>query len=432
MPVNLKDSPLLIAFPIALALLAAGCGSDSAPTSTVISGQVVKGPVSGSSVCVYAVTGGVKDTSTLVPCVSTDAAGNYTFTSFSYTGDVAIEATGGTYKNEATGLTTTLGAPLKTLMSAQGGTMSGVVTPLTTIAYSSSSALSNAAFTQAAGIVATQAGLAGTNILTTVPTFAGANGITATNAYATVLGAFAQYQQTGGFTTAQALSAWTSANQAAFQTAISVYAAYAGVIAANLPSTLNFAAATTTTGTTASTTTSNTAASGTGTGTGTPPTATATVTGQRILLTYSAATADYNGSAVTIDLPESASSAFPGTVNAVTPSYFQASPARQVQFTFASPGGTGIAVIVPGTYTVGATTGLWATAFYNEGATNGWEGTSGTLVVESVVGDIVTFRFVDVRLAPSRRFGSTSSTGSFTFNGPGRAKTSCLTAALCL
>jgi hypothetical protein len=422
MPLNLKDSPLFIAFPIALALLAAGCGSDSAPTSTVISGQVVKGPVSGSSVCVYAVTGGVKDTSTLVPCVNTDAAGNYTFTSFSYTGDVAIEATGGTYKNEATGLTTTLGAPLKTLMSAQGGTMSGVVTPLTTIAYSSSSTLSNAAFTQAASIVAAQAGLAGTNILTTVPTFAGANGITATNAYATVLGAFAQYQQTGGFTTAQALSAWTSVNQAAFQTAISAYAAYAGVIAANLPSTLNFAAATTTTSTTAAS----------GTGTGTQLTATATVTGQRILLTYSAATADYNGSAVTIDLPEGASSAFPGTVNAVTPGYSQVSPARQVQFTFASPGGTGIAVIVPGTYTVGATTGLWATAFYNEGATNGWEGTSGTLVVESVVGDIVTFRFVDVRLAPSRRFGSTSSTGSFTFNGPGRAKTSCLTAALCL
>jgi hypothetical protein len=428
MPLNLKDSPSFIAFPIALALLAAGCGSDSAPTSTVISGQVVKGPVSGSSVCVYAVTGGVKDASTLVPCVSTDAAGNYAFTSFSYTGDVAIEATGGTYKNEATGLTTTLGAPLKTLMAAQGGAMSGVVTPLTTIAYSSSSTLSNAAFTQAASIVAAQAGLTGTNILTTVPTFAGANGITATNAYATVLGAFAQYQQTGGFTTAQALSAWTSANQTAFQTAISVYAAYAGVIAANLPSTLNFAATTTTTSTTAS----NTAASGTGTSTGTPPAAAATVTGQRILLTYSAATADYNGSAVTIDLPEGASSAFPGTVNAVTPGYFQASPARQVQFTFASPGGTGIAVIVPGTYTVGATTGLWSTAFYNEGAINGWEGTSGTLVVESVVGDIVTFRFVDVRLAPSRRFGSTSSTGSFTFNGPGRAKTSCLSAALCL
>ena len=162
------------------------------------------------------------------------------------------------------------------------------------------------------------------------------------------------------------------------------------------------------------------------------PAASPTVSGQRIALTYAAATADYSGSAAPIELPEFASSAFPGPVNSVTPTYLQTTPSRQVQFTFASPGGVGTAVVAPGTYTVGATTGLWATVFYNEGPANGWEGASGTLVVDAVVGDVVQYRFIEVRMAAGRRFGSTSSAGSFTFNGAGNAKTICLTAAQCL
>jgi hypothetical protein len=423
--------PLFIALPIAMSLVATGCGSDAAPSSTTISGQVVKGPVNGSSVCVYAITGAVRATSTIVPCVVSDTNGNYTFTSFPYTGDVIIEATGGTYRNEATGANTTLSAPLRTIVPAQGGSITGLVTPLTTVAYGSTSTLTSAAFAQSAGNVAAQAGLAGTNILTAIPTFAGANGITATNAYAAVLGAFAQYQQAGGFNTAQALSAWTPANQGAFQAAVSAYAAYAGVIAANLPAAFNFAA----TGSALSFTAASAVGTGpaaTAGGIASAPTVSPAVNGQRLLLTYSAATGDFSGSALGIDLPEGAASAFPGTVNAVTPSYSQTSPARQVQFTFASPGGTGIAVISPGNYTVGSTTGLWATTFYNEGAANGWEGTSGTLVIDNVVGDVIAFRFVDVRMVPSRRFGSTLSAGSFTYNGAGKARISCLSAAQCL
>ena len=86
----------------------------------------------------------------------------------------------------------------------------------------------------------------------------------------------------------------------------------------------------------------------------------------------------------------------------------------------------------PAAYTVGTTTGLWATVFYNEGAANGWEGVSGTVVVDVVVGDVVQYRFIDVRMVPGRRFGSTTSAGSFTFNGSGNARTGCLTAAQCL
>ena len=92
----------------------------------------------------------------------------------------------------------------------------------------------------------------------------------------------------------------------------------------------------------------------------------------------------------------------------------------------------------PAAYTVGTPTGLWATVFYNEGAANGWEGVSGTPVVDVVVGDVgdvgdvAQNHFIDVRMVPGRRFGCTTLAGSFTFNGSGNARTSCLTAAQCL
>ena len=89
----------------------------------------------------------------------------------------------------------------------------------------------------------------------------------------------------------------------------------------------------------------------------------------------------------------------------------------------------------PAAYTVGTTTGLCATVFYNEGAANGWEGVSGTVVVDVVVGDVgdvAQNHFIDVRMVPGRRFGCTTLAGSFTFNGSGNARTGCLTAAQCL
>jgi hypothetical protein len=231
---------LLVISPIVLAL--AACGNDDTPASnTTLSGQVVKGPVGGSTVCAYAVSGGVKATATVVPCVTSDPVGNYSLGNIAYTGDMIVEATGGTYKDEATGATLTLSTTLKTMVVAQGGATTGMITPLTTIALSTTPNLTNAAFGQAAANVAAQAGLSAVNILTTAPTY-GTNGTTATNAYAAMLGAISQYQKTSGGTLSAALSAWTPANQAAFQTALSAYASAASVIAANLPSVLNFAA----------------------------------------------------------------------------------------------------------------------------------------------------------------------------------------------
>jgi hypothetical protein len=243
-----KLNVLFIAVPLVLAL--AGCGSDDTPAvaSTALSGQVVKGPVGGSTVCVYAVSGGVRATAPLTPCVTSDATGNYTFASFTYSGDVVVEATGGTYKNEATGITTPLTAPLSTVIAVNGGNLAGLVTPLTTVAVATSGSLSSAAFNTAASNVAAQAGLGSTNITTTVPTFnTGSTGtITATNAYAAVLASIAQYQASNGnVTLATVLNSWgnnTANFQAALQVALNTYAANAGVLSSNLPAAYNLTA----------------------------------------------------------------------------------------------------------------------------------------------------------------------------------------------
>jgi hypothetical protein len=231
----------LVGLPIATAL--AACGGGNGVSSSYLSGQVVKGPVNSADVCVYAITNAIKASTPLVPCVKSDPTGNYAFAAISgYAGDVVVEATNGTYKNEATGATTTLASTLRTVVPVTTGSVVGMVTPLTAIAFDKSTALNSAAFAVAAGNVAAQAGLSGTNILNTAPTF-GTNGTTATNAYAAALGAFAQYQATAGSTLAQALASWnTPANQAAFQSALSTYASTAQVLAANLPSNFNLSA----------------------------------------------------------------------------------------------------------------------------------------------------------------------------------------------
>jgi hypothetical protein len=230
---------------LTLLLALAACSDDNMP-STNLSGQIVKGPVGNSTVCVYAINNGSKSSAPLTPCTTSDASGNYSFSNLSYGGDVYIEATGGTYKNEATGATTTLTTPLGSIIALSGGSAVGVVTPLTQVAVSVSTAFNSTAMAQAAANISAQAGLGNLNILSTAPAFA-ANNTTATNAYAAVLGALAQY--TGGTATpvslVNAMSAWaanTAGFQASLQTAMSAYAAKAGVAPTNLPLALNLAA----------------------------------------------------------------------------------------------------------------------------------------------------------------------------------------------
>jgi len=255
-------------FPIALtstALAAAGllvaCGGGSS-TVTPISGSVVKGPVNGAQVCAYkAVAAGKGDQ---IKCVTTSSTGAYTM-DVDYVGDVVIEASGGTYTDEATGTTKTLSDPLQVVLNAQGSAATGVVTPLTAVAYSLSKAASggvtSANFGTAATTVASQFQLSGVNIATALPATTGT-----ANAYGQILKAVSQYVASGN--TLASFITFTSPTtiQVAFNSA---YATANGVtVSFNLGGTTTGTGTGTGTGSTGGGTGSTGGGTGTGTGTG--------------------------------------------------------------------------------------------------------------------------------------------------------------------
>ncbi len=201
-------------------LILAACGGDgggggaAAPTaSTTISGSVVKGPVSGSTITVKnAATGAVLGTTT------TTSSGTYTL-SVPFEGDVVVEATGGTYTDEATRANATLSTPLRTVLTANGGNVTGVVTPLTTMAYTyafgTATLPTASAFNTTATNIATQFQLSGVNLSTTVPVVSGT-----LNDYGRILAAISEYLRANAVPLSQLTSvAFSSAQSATFSTA---------------------------------------------------------------------------------------------------------------------------------------------------------------------------------------------------------------------
>lgn len=190
----------MLATAAAATLFLAACGGDGgspaapATPSTTISGSVVKGPVSGATVTVKnAATGAVLGT-------TTTSNGSYSL-SVPFTGDVVIEVTGGTYDDEATpGVDATpLSSTLRTVLTANGGTVTGVVTPLTTMAYTyafgTSGTPTASAFNTTASALATQFQLSGVNLATTVPVVTGT-----LNDYGKILAAISQYLRSNSVT----------------------------------------------------------------------------------------------------------------------------------------------------------------------------------------------------------------------------------------
>lgn len=172
------------------------------------------------------------------------------------------------------------------------------------------------------------------------------------------------------------------------------------------------------------------------TATPTPSGTPAAVTGQRFVAQISAASG-FNGTTTALDLTELSSSLLLAPSSTVTTVLFDngtgattpgATPPRQVEFTLVTPGLTGVQ---SGTYLVGgAGSGKSATTRYSEGATKSWEGTSGSIIVDSA-GSIIRFRFVGVKMSFSRGSGSTASRGSFTLDGSGNADPQCLNRSDC-
>ncbi len=197
----------------AMALTLVACddddGAPAAASSATVSGTVVKGPINGATVNIYAADATTGAKGSLLTTTTTGAGGTYNAT-VAQAGPVLVEVTGGTYVDEATGTTKTLSETMRVMVTATaGGTVTGIVTPLTTAAYAlgqvggTGTNVSIATYNAALTSIATQFNLTGTNLVTTVPSVTGT-----TNAYGQILRAVSQYVASGG--TLNTFLTWTS------------------------------------------------------------------------------------------------------------------------------------------------------------------------------------------------------------------------------
>lgn len=249
----------------AAAALAAACGgSDSpAPATTTVSGSVVKGPVSGATVCAYKATAGGKGEQ--IKCATTGAGGSYSL-DLQYSGDVVVEASGGTYTDEATGATKTLSDPMQVVVSSQGGNVTGMVTPLTSVAYSLSKSLgggvTSSNFGTAASNVAAQFQLgSGVNIATTAPALG-----SGANSYGKALQGVSKFVANGG--TLSGFIAWTDPNGLQASYTVAYNAANGGSTTFSFSGTASNGSTVTGTGSVGSGGTGTVTVSGTGAGGG--------------------------------------------------------------------------------------------------------------------------------------------------------------------
>ncbi len=111
-------------------------GTGSAPNATM-SGKVFNGSMTGASVMAFALNGGTKGMQ--LATTPTDAAGGFMLSLGTYAGPVMLQVSHGTYLDEATGTTVTMGTA-DTMTAAMpsigsGSHMTGVwVTPVTSMA----------------------------------------------------------------------------------------------------------------------------------------------------------------------------------------------------------------------------------------------------------------------------------------------------------
>lgn len=203
----MKNYPKYASSALVIAMLLAGCGGsggsgESAPSNNTASGVVSKGPLNGSTVCAYAITGGALQGAQIGDCASTDAVGNYSVNLGDYTGPVILKAEGGSYTDEATGNIVPLGSALHSMVAnSTGMPMSVAITGLTELAYQNASArsggLSAANIQSATAAVQNNFGIP--DIVNTQPVDAlnvPANATAEQKNYALALAGLSQYQST--------------------------------------------------------------------------------------------------------------------------------------------------------------------------------------------------------------------------------------------
>ena len=135
----------VMAAAVASLFLVSACGGGGSTSLAVVgsggtgyaSGTVTKGPVNGATVTAYGVSGGVLGA--MVGTTTTDASGNFSMTIGTYSGAMVLQASGGSYKDEATGTAMPManGDVMTAVMPtvATGSSVTGIqVTPVTAMA----------------------------------------------------------------------------------------------------------------------------------------------------------------------------------------------------------------------------------------------------------------------------------------------------------
>ena len=121
--------------------------------------------------CAFAIVNNTRGTG-IGACATNIVNGEYSIDISTYTGPVLLEATGGTYIDEATGATVPLASPLRSIIgNATGSSVSAAITPLTELAFqdanSITAGLTSARVQDAMARVQTSFGVA--DIVNTLP-----------------------------------------------------------------------------------------------------------------------------------------------------------------------------------------------------------------------------------------------------------------------
>jgi len=170
----MKRSLVVMLLVVVSAVLISQCGGGGggggsappAPATSSLSGVAAKGLLSGATVTAYALdASGVKGSA--LGSTTTDAHGAYMINVGQYTGNVLLEASGGSYTDEATNQSKTNTALLRAAVTNVSGSVNAAITPLTEIAVKKAGTLTATNIDAANALLSNMIG--GTNIITTMP-----------------------------------------------------------------------------------------------------------------------------------------------------------------------------------------------------------------------------------------------------------------------
>ncbi len=203
-----KISMAIFCFAFFFALTGCSRKDTSSPgpgPATLLSGVASKGLISGATITVYALDSSGTQGSVLATTI-TDTNGAYSVNLGSYTGNVLVVASGGSYIDEATGSTVTgVNVPvLRTAVPNVSATATAAVTPLTEIAVRKAGTLTSENIDEANALVANMIG--GIDIITTMPAnvLVSSQSTTTEKNYGLMLAAISEMVSSGTATTVTA------------------------------------------------------------------------------------------------------------------------------------------------------------------------------------------------------------------------------------